>query len=282
MQNSNTYKILSVNAGIFTVRNENEELKIPAAGKLRFRDEKPIVGDNVIVTNGQITEILDRRNFFIRPKVANIDQMIVFMSSTEPAFSSFLVDKYFAIVENKNIEPILFITKVDLDNPTAIEMHNLYSEMGYKVFLINNEQDNFSFENIKHIFKNKYSVFMGQTGVGKTTTLNKLSNNNFETQAISKALGRGKHTTRIVQIIYFNEGFLIDTPGFSSLALDMNKVELAQSFKTFNTLSKQCKFRNCLHLNESNNDCAVKQKVGTPEIPTIRYNNYVKLLSELD
>ncbi|WLP85427.1 ribosome small subunit-dependent GTPase A [Mycoplasma seminis] len=275
------YKVIEIVAGIYTVQNENETLKIPAAGKLRYLETSPVVGDNVIVQNGVITNILTRKNSFIRPKVANIDQMIIFMSIQHPKFQTFLVDKYLAIIESKNIKPIIFITKVDLDPSYAQEVQKYYQDMEYEVYLINNKDLSYT-EKIEHLFENKYSVFMGQSGVGKTTTLNNLGGHNFSTQEISKALGRGKHTTRTVSIISFKNGFLIDTPGFSSLSLDLDKEQLAKSYYSFRNLALSCKFRNCLHKNESESECAVKQNIGTKLIPQIRYNNYIKLLDEID
>ncbi|MHA3796105.1 ribosome small subunit-dependent GTPase A [Mycoplasma sp. VS31B] len=275
------YKVTKIVSGIYTVQNEHDTLEIPAAGRLRYLEQSPVVGDNVIVSNGTITEILPQKNSFIRPKVANIDQMIVFMSIGQPKFQPFLVDKYFAIIENKNIVPVLFITKTDLNPSYAEEIAELYRGMQYRVELIDNKNPDNYINNLNGLFSKKYSVFMGQSGVGKTTTLNALGEHNFLTQEISKALGRGKHTTRVVSIINFNDGYLIDTPGFSSLSLDMDKEELAKSFKVFKELSKMCKFRNCLHLNESIDNCAIKQQVGTKLIPQIRYNNYIKLLDEI-
>ncbi|MHA3786163.1 ribosome small subunit-dependent GTPase A [Mycoplasma sp. VS276A1] len=275
------YKVTKIVSGIYTVQNEHDTLEIPAAGRLRYLEQSPVVGDNVIVSNGTITEILPQKNSFIRPKVANIDQMIVFMSIEQPKFQPFLVDKYFAIIENKNIVPVLFITKTDLNPSYAEEIAELYRGMQYRVELIDNKNPDNYINNLNGLFSKKYSVFMGQSGVGKTTTLNALGEHNFLTQEISKALGRGKHTTRVVSIINFNDGYLIDTPGFSSLSLDMDKEELAKSFKAFKELSKMCKFRNCLHLNESIDNCAIKQQVGTKLIPQIRYNNYIKLLDEI-
>ncbi|WP_025755259.1 ribosome small subunit-dependent GTPase A [Mycoplasmopsis cricetuli] len=273
-------KIFSIIGGIYTVVNKNgEEFKITGAGKLRYLNQTPVVGDNVIVKKNQIVKILERKNFFIRPKVANIDQIILLMSFKQPEFNSFLLDKYLSIVENKKITPILFFTKFDLDQCNLI--YKEYNQMGYQTYLIDNQNSNY-IKIVKPIFKNKYSVFMGQTGVGKTTTINKLTNNNYQTQEISKALGRGKHTTRAIHITKFNEGYLIDTPGFSSLNLDMNKYQLARSFASFDKLAQTCKFRSCLHINEDTKMCAVKQNINTKTIPKFRYENYVKLQSQLN
>ncbi|QDF65047.1 ribosome small subunit-dependent GTPase A [Mycoplasma nasistruthionis] len=275
-------KIFKIIANQYTLKCQGleQEIIFPLAGKLRLNNFSPVVGDNVIVENGLIVEVLERENSFIRPKVANVDQMIVFMSIKEPEFQNYLVDKYLATIESKDIKPIIFLTKVDLDLDLANQIKDLYQKMGYSVYLIDNKNEQ-QLNLPENLFTDKYNVFMGQTGVGKTTTLNKLGNFNYQTQEISKALNRGKHTTRNVAISKLLNGYLIDTPGFSSLDLFLSPIELAQSFKTFKELSKTCKFRNCLHINESESNCAIKQNLNTDLIPQIRYNNYIKMQNEL-
>lgn len=270
-------KIYSIVSGIYEIKNsDNSTVLIPGSGKLRFNNLIPLVGDYVEHDNKMILNILERRNNFIRPKVANIDQVIIVMSLKEPEFSSFLMDKFLSIIEFKEIKPILFFTKSDLVND--FYWYEQYQKCGYEVYLLNNNS-NSNLSEIKQIFKNKTNVFLGQTGVGKTTTINRLSNNNFQTQQISKALGRGKHTTRVVKIIEFNDGELIDTPGFSSLDLDINSLELAQSFDTFKKYFPDCKYRSCLHINENVNDCEIKKQIDI-SIPKWRYENYLKLSKE--
>lgn len=270
-------KVYSIISGIYHIKIDNGQIiKIPGAGKLRFQNIMPLVGDYVEVFNDQLEKVLERKNSFVRPKVANVDQVIVVMSLKEPEFQSFLLDKYLAIIEAKNIHPVLFFTKSDLCEDFFF--FDEYKKMHYQVFLIDNIDLNYK-NKVKEIFRNKTNVFLGQTGVGKTTTINYLSDNDYQTQEISKALGRGKHTTRVLRIVEFNGGELIDTPGFSSLNLDLDPLELAHSYKNFNELSKFCKFRSCLHLNENLKDCAVKQQIDI-SIPEWRYINYVKLQKE--
>ncbi|MCU4706749.1 ribosome small subunit-dependent GTPase A [Mycoplasma sp. CSL7503-lung] len=266
-------------AGIYELYKNNETIKLPAAGKLRYQGRNPLVGDRVLVKENQIVDILERENELIRPKVANIDRIFIFMSIEEPNFSTFLVDKYMSIIENKNIEPILCITKIDLNKNESQKYKEIYNNMGYKVILVDN--NNLNIEQFHNLFKEKYSVFMGQSGVGKTTTINNLGGFNFETNIISKSLGRGKHTTREVRAISLQEGFLIDTPGFSSLNLNLSPIELAQSYKVFREFSKTCKYRSCLHIHENFKDCAVKQNIDNIKITEERYNNYLKLQNEV-
>lgn len=269
-------KVYSIISGIYFIKQEgNEKIhKIPASGKLRFNQNSPLVGDLVKFNENILLDILPRKNSFIRPKVANIDQVIVVMSLFKPRFNSFLLDKYLSIIEFKKITPILFFTKSDLGKSNWNE---IYKNMGYRTYLINNTNLT-NKDELKNIFKEKTSVFLGQTGVGKTTTINNLSNSNFLTQEISKALGRGKHTTREVRIIEYNNGELIDTPGFSSIDLELSDKELSKSFFFLQESSLKCKYRTCLHVNEDLRDCNIKQKVESKEWPKFRNENYLKLM----
>ncbi|MEA4115237.1 ribosome small subunit-dependent GTPase A [Mycoplasma sp. 744] len=271
-------QIYSINAGKYTIKDENNNFHLlPAAGTFRYLGVIPLVGDYVdFVENKHIWNIYERKNSFIRPKVANIDHIIVVMSIKNPDFNSFLVDKYLALIENKNIEPILFFTKKDLGWTDEIDN---YINLGYRVYLLNNFENN-DLEMIKTIFKSNTCSFMGQSGVGKTTIINKILNLNLETQEISKKANRGKHTTRITKIYDIYEGKLIDTPGFSALDIKMTQEELSKSFKQFRELSKKCKFKWCLHYNEPENFCNIKLNINKL-IPQFRYDNYVKLLMEI-
>ncbi|WP_029513379.1 ribosome small subunit-dependent GTPase A [Mycoplasmopsis primatum] len=274
-------KIYSINAGIYTIKDENNlSHNLPALGVLRHQNIKPLVGDYVEFDEDKyLTKILPRKNNFVRPAVANIDYIIIVMSLKEPTFQSFLVDKYMSYIEAYNIEPILFITKTDLSADNMYK--NEYEKLGYQVYEINYKTDEWV-KNIKHLFVNKTNVLMGQSGVGKTTIINKISDNNFKTQEISKFANRGKHTTRIVSIIdVFENGQIIDTPGFSSLDINLTQTELANSFKQFRELGKYCKFKSCLHLNEPEELCNVKIAYKNKIVPEFRYKNYLKLMQEV-
>ncbi|WP_027120841.1 ribosome small subunit-dependent GTPase A [Mycoplasmopsis lipofaciens] len=273
-----TGKIYSINSGKYYIKENNNMHILPAAGIFRHKKITPLVGDNVEFENEQyITKILPRKNEFIRPKVANIDHIIVVMSIKEPEFSSYLVDKYLSFIENSNVEPIIFFTKNDL---AKSEWPEIYQKLGYKIAKINYKSNEW-INIVKKYFKNKTCTLMGQSGVGKTTIINKITSQNFETQEISKNANRGKHTTRIVQIVDVLDGWLIDTPGFSSFEHKMSKIEIAHSFKQFRELSKLCKFKSCLHLNEPENLCNIKINVKNKNIPEFRYQNYLKILKEV-
>ncbi|WP_029608693.1 ribosome small subunit-dependent GTPase A [Mycoplasma simbae] len=271
-------KIYSLTGGRYHIKDKEGKMHfVPAAGVFRHKNIEPVVGDNVEIENDQyISAVLPRKNVFVRPKVANIDAIIVVMSVIEPSFQPYLVDKYLAFIEANNIEPILFITKVDL---ALSEWRQKYLAMGYNVFNIDYKDPDLK-QKLEPFFKGKVVSLMGQSGVGKTTFINTIAGTNFETQAISKFANRGKHTTRVVQIIETLGGELIDTPGFSSFDINLTPSQLARSFKQFQELAQMCKFKSCLHLNEPEGYCNVKLNVQQGIIPEFRYLNYLKMMKE--
>ncbi|WP_033161256.1 ribosome small subunit-dependent GTPase A [[Mycoplasma] collis] len=281
-------QIIRVLAGFYDVVDENnKEYRLRGSGKLRQNGLSPVVGDYVeFSSEGFVNFVYERKNFFIRPKIANIDQAVIVMSIEQPTFSSLLLDKFLLVAEAKKIKPIILITKIDLNNKYK-EILIDYLKMNYEIYFLDNKNKDFNIlKKLKAIFKNKLSVFMGQTGVGKTTIINLLSNQDYETNEISFALNRGKHTTRLVQIINWNEGKIVDTPGFSLFDINLDKNEIAKGFAIFQDKYVKCKFRTCLHYKENLNDCMVKQTTKQNIIPEQRYKNYLiflkKILGEID
>ena len=264
---------------LYIVKSNNEIYKCKAKGLFRKKGITPTVGDRVIIDEKKmvITNILNRKNILVRPPVSNIDQALIVMSVVNPDFSTNLVDKLINIIEYNNIKPILCLSKMDLlDEKEKInEYINYYKKIGYEVIL-NTEADR-----IKEIFKNKITVITGQSGVGKSTLLNMLDSTlKLKTNEISIALGRGKHTTRHVELIELFDGLVADTPGFSSLSFnDMKKEDIRDNFVEFNTYKDKCKYKDCMHLKED--ECEVKQMVKTEEILKSRYENYQKFISEV-
>ncbi len=272
-------KIIKVLSNDYTVRLENGEKALcKARGVFRNKKITPLAGDNVIVDlkKNIITDILPRKNELIRPPVSNIDIALIVVSVKEPSFSSNLLDKMINIIEFNNITPIIVITKYDLldDHKKIDEIISYYKKIGYKVF-INNQIDE-----LKKIFREKVTILTGQTGVGKSTLINKLEKSmNLETNEISKALGRGKHTTRHVELYDLFYGFVADTPGFSSLSfINMTKEDIRDNFIEFNEYKDKCKYRDCMHLKED--CCEIKKLVKENVILNSRYENYTKFILE--
>ena len=272
-------RIIKIVSNDYTVKCEDGNTYIcKARGVFRNKKITPLVGDFVKITKEKnlIEEIMKRKNELIRPPVSNIDIALVVTSAKEPDFSSNLLDKMIDIIEFNNIMPVICISKYDLlDNTKEMdEIIEYYKKIGYKVFI------NTQIEDIKKIFKDNVTILTGQTGVGKSSLINKLEKSmDLKTGEISKALGRGKHTTRHTELFELFDGYVADTPGFSSLNfIGMNKEDIRDNFIEFNEYKDECKYRDCMHVNED--DCEIKRKVKENLILKIRYENYVKFIEE--
>ena len=255
-----------------------EDIVYPCKCRGIFRKEHitPVVGDYVLFSKEKklIEKILPRKNIFQRPKVSNIDQAFLITSLKHPDFSLNLLDKFISLMEINNVDVIICITKKDLISEEEFKkiqsILDYYIKIGYKVVY------NTELNKIKELIANKTSVFTGQTGAGKSTLLNKLNPEwNLETGEISLALGRGKHTTRVVELFAFLGGKVMDTPGFSSLELNnYSNDEIRDSFKEFSTY--KCPFKDCTHTNEK--ECVVKKEILENNILESRYLNYLKFI----
>jgi len=260
----------------YTVLSGNKTYMCKSRGKFRNLKITPLVGDKVIFDDKQkyIMEISPRTNFLVRPPMANIDQTIIVTSVVEPDFSTNLLDKLILVVESSHIKPVICLTKLDLlnDKFDINKYINYYKSIGYEVY--RNDQ----LKALESIFKDKITVLAGQSGSGKSTLLNKFSPVlNLKTDIISKALGRGKHTTRHIELIPLLEGFIADTPGFSSIDLtSISKNIIRDSFVEFNLYKDHCEYKDCMHNLEIN--CEIKRKVKEGKILESRYENYLKFL----
>jgi ribosome biogenesis GTPase len=271
-------KIIKLISNDYTVLSNNKKYICKSRGKFRKLKISPLVGDQVVFDdiNNYILEVKKRKNELVRPPVANIDQAFIITSVKHPNFSTNLLDKLIDIIEFNNIEPIICFTKLDLLNKEEqndIDVYiNYYKKIGYKVFI------NTQILEIKEQFKNKISVFTGQTGAGKSTLLNNINPNlKIKTDDISYALGRGKHTTRHVELIELENGFVADTPGFSSLEfIDMKDIDIRDNFVEFELYKEKCKYRDCMH--DKEDECEVKNKVRSGDILESRYQNYLNFI----
>lgn len=266
-------KIIKIISNKFTVLAD-KKYECIARGKFRNLRITPLVGDNVIFDekNNVILDIKNRKNELVRPPISNIDQALIVVSVKEPDLDLYLLDKLLCIIEFNNIKPIICFTKIDLltDKKEYDEVKNYYRKIGYMVF---ENKD----ENIKDIFKDKITVFAGQSGAGKSTLLNILDENlNLKTSSISLALGRGKHTTRHVELLNLLDGWCADTPGFSSLCLnEMDTKYIKDNMVEFHEMSQMCAYRDCMHDKEE--DCEIKRQVGKYILKS-RYENYIKFI----
>ena len=280
-------KIIKALSGFYYVASEDEIFQTRARGNFRNRKITPLVGDEVIFessnqTDGYLLEILPRKNELVRPPVANVDQGVVVTSLVEPNFSYNLLERFLVTLEYEGIEPIIFLTKADLVKDLAAmkAIEETYQAIGYHV--ITSKAEGEDLLELQRYFPERITVFMGQSGAGKSTLLNRIVPElALETGVISESLGRGKHTTRHVELLPICDGLVADTPGFSSIDfLEIEAVELPKLFPDFLAVASNCRFRECMHLNEP--DCAVKQGVAANEIAETRYKNYVQFLEEIE
>lgn len=252
-------------------------------GKLR-KGVSPIVGDFVeyekLHDKYVIQKILPRKNQLIRPSICNVDQAIVVMSAKDPDFSTALLDRLIFLISYAGIKPVICVTKLDLidkddDIYTMIED---YRKSGYEVY---ESGKDFDTSEVESILKGKVSVLTGQSGAGKSSLINRIDESfSLQTQQISKALGRGKHTTRHCELYEINGGWLGDTPGFSSLDFTgMDILKLANSLLDFSSVQGECKFNDCTHTNEPG--CAVKTLVEEEKISKIRYHHYCEIVETI-
>ena len=270
-------QITKILSNLYFVTTNNKEYKCHSRGRFRNDNITPVVGDYVIFDDKEnyILEIEPRLNNLDRPLVANVTQALIVTSVKKPDFSTNLLDKLLIICECNNIKPIICLTKLDLLNREELseikKYMKYYKKIGYKVLT------NKNLFRLKRVFKNNTTVFTGQTGAGKSTLLNKLDKTlDLETGEISKALGRGKHTTRHVELLSLFKGKVLDTPGFSDIdTTKYTKEQIRDSFIEFNKYS--CPFKDCFHIKEQ--DCEIKKNVENGNIINSRYDNYVKFLN---
>jgi ribosome biogenesis GTPase / thiamine phosphate phosphatase len=282
-------KIIKALSGFYYVANEDGIVQCRGRGVFRKNKITPLVGDEVVFqaendTEGYILEVKDRKNELVRPPIANVDQAILVFSAVEPGFSTALLDRFLVLVEYNHIEPLICITKMDLTNEEQQSQLEEYAEdyrkAGYEVIFTSSETSE-GLEKLKPHIEGKISVFAGQSGVGKSSLLNAIRPDlELKTDDISSHLGRGKHTTRHVELITINNGLVADTPGFSSLEFtEIEAEELNSCFPDIRETSEDCKFRGCFHMAEPK--CAVKAAVESGTLPGYRYQHYKDFLLEI-
>lgn len=288
-------RIIKALSGFYYIKtSEGEVFQTRPRGIFRKRKESPLVGDKVAFTyetkdEGTLEEIFSRKNELQRPSVANVDIGFVIMSAKDPDFSTSLLDRYLVSLEQYGITPIIYVTKTDIvthqEYTELKDKINVYEAIGYTILLPERGRVLSSKEITETFGKladQKLGVFLGQSGAGKSTLLNKINPDlRLKIGETSKSLGRGRHTTRHVELVELLGGLIADTPGFSAIQFEELTVqELPECFPEIWNTGHDCRFNGCLHINEPN--CAVKAAVDEGQIASFRYDNYVSIMKEID
>ena len=274
------YYIHTGEAGIYECR---------AKGIFRKDKQKPLVGDNVEMSVldeenkvGNVDRILSRKNALIRPAAANVDQALVIFAVHEPEPDYHLLNRFLIMMERQHIPVVIGFNKMDLaQNDEEAFLKKAYEKSGCQLLFLSAAEEK-GIEELKEILEGKTTILAGPSGVGKSSTLNRVSREKqMETGNVSEKIKRGKHTTRHSELIWLGENtFLMDTPGFSSLYLEeMEKEELRFYFPEFSPYENRCRFNGCCHVHEP--DCSVKQAVENGEISRLRYDDYCFFYEEL-
>lgn len=278
--------IIKALSGFYYVKSGEDLITCRARGKFRYHKITPLVGDRVSCSvqtdgSGALDEVFQRKNQFQRPAISNIDQMVMVASAAIPVTDPFLIDQMISIVEGKHCEPILCLNKWDLVQ--AEELYENYTAAGFRVLKLS-AKSGLGLEDLREALRGKISAFTGNSGVGKSSLLNALDAElRIKVGEVSDKLGRGRHTTRHIELFELQSGgFIADTPGFS--AFDVEKMEprpqneLEESFREFAPYLQSCRFVGCSHVKEK--DCAVLAALHEGKIQKSRYSSYVRLYEQ--
>ena len=282
MMERQTGRIVRSLSGFYDVQIPGKVISCRGRGSLRKEGVTPLTGDMVEITvergKGMVEKVLPRKNRFIRPAVANVDALVVFAANVNPVTEPFLIDRVAAIAGDQNVPVILCINKCDLD--PAIDLNRIYRNAGFSVIQAS-AQTGEGVEELRKLLQGKLVAFTGNTGVGKSSMLNRLCPQlELPTGEVSEKLGRGRHTTRHVELFSLDdETFVVDTPGFSSFDTDqmdvLLKENLQYAFSDFAPFLGQCQFHDCSHRAEP--ACRVRQAVEAGELEQTRYDSYLRM-----
>ena len=278
-----TGTIIKTLSGFYYVSCADGVFECRARGKFRLDGTSPLVGDRVSITadangKGTVDEVFERKNFFIRPAVANVDALVFVAANTNPVTDPFLIDRVSVIAHSAGCELIVCLNKADLD--PADELYAIYTASGFKTVRTSAATGE-GIEELQVLLKGKITALTGNSGVGKSSLLNRIVPElGLAVGEVSEKLGRGRHTTRHVELFTIGEGsFVADTPGFASFDITMmqsvKRQELQYEFPEIGGLSDRCRFNDCVHQNEPG--CAVKEALGEGRICRSRYESYKKL-----
>lgn len=282
MTEKRTGRIVRSISGFYDVQTPEGLVTCRGRGSLRKQHESPLTGDMVEITveggKGMVEKILPRRNRFIRPAVANVDALVVFAANVNPVTEPFLIDRVAAIAGNQEVAVYIVINKCDLD--PAVDLARIYQNAGFPVIVASAETGE-GVEELRKLILGKLTAFTGNTGVGKSSMLNRLCPElNLATGEVSEKLGRGRHTTRHVELFTLGKDtYVADTPGFASFDTEQMDVilkdNLQYAFGDFAPYLGQCQFHDCSHRKEPG--CAVRQAAEQGRIETTRYDSYLRL-----
>lgn len=278
--------IIKAISGFYYVEAADRVYECKARGIFRKKGISPAVGDHVEISindaeTAQVETILPRKNYLVRPPLANLDRLFIVSSAAQPSPNTLIIDKICAVAVSKEIEPVIVFTKTDLEDVN--ELLRIYRSSGFKAFSYS-IQDHSGKEEILNLLESGISAFTGNTGVGKSTLLNSLIPGlSIETGEISKKLGRGKHTTRHSELYKVGGGYVADTPGFSTVDIEryeiIRKAELAGCFPDFNQYLCKCRFTGCSHVCEKG--CAVIEAVKSGKVQPSRHKSYIQMYNEV-
>lgn len=280
--------ILKGIGGFYYIEVSNSKIyECKARGIFRKRELSPVVGDRVLISikdegYASIESILLRKNYLIRPPVANIDKLFIVVSTCDPSPNTLIIDKMTAIARYRNIEPVIVISKIDLNDGN--EISSIYKNAGIRVIGVSSMTCE-GIDEVKMLLNKGINVFTGNSGVGKSSLLNAMFPKlMLLTGQTSKKLGRGKHTTRHVELFkLLDDGYVVDTPGFSMIDLqraeNIKKEELENCFVEFNDYLGLCKFNSCAHICEKG--CAILQAVEDGKISSSRHQSYISMYNEI-
>ena len=282
MSEKKTGRIIRSISGFYDVQVEDRVITCRARGILRKVGSSPLTGDMAEISvehgKGMVDKLLPRKNSFVRPAVANVDALVVFAANVNPITEPFLIDRVAAIAGDQGVEVILCVNKTDLD--PALDLIRIYSHAGFTV-IPTSAETGFGVEELREKIRGKLVAFTGNSGVGKSSILNRLSPElSLATGEVSEKLGRGRHTTRHVELFCLEKDtFVVDTPGFSSFDTDQMDVILKENlqyaFPDFGPYMGGCQFADCSHRKEPG--CAVRAAVEAGDIEKTRYDSYLKL-----
>lgn len=278
-------KIIKGIGGFYYVKTELGIIECKARGKFRHKDMKPVVGDDVEIliekNKGTIEEIYERSSELIRPVVSNVTQAFVVFAMKNPDINFDLLNRFLMLCEYNNIKSIVCLNKMDLvSEEERNDIKEKINSIGYEVLFINAKRG-IGVDTLKERINGNVTVLCGPSGAGKSTLINTLTEKyHMETGEVSEKIGRGKHTTRHSELIDVEDGYIVDTPGFSTLEINfIEKEDLKYCFPEFEEYNNSCKFRGCVHYKEPN--CAVKNAVEEGKINSLRYDFYIRTLVEI-